>query len=1268
MRASLAFLASTVAVFSQTASTSPQPATPASEDEPIVLSPFEVSSSQDRGYAATQTLAGTRIRTDLKDVGSAISVITREFMQDVGATDNGTLLQYTTNAEVAGTRGTFLGQGNATTVEETGNLRAPSGAQRLRGLAAADNTRDFFVTDIPWDGYNVDRIDINRGANSFLFGLGSPAGIINASIRNAEFRNLGELQFRAGSYGNARTSLDVNQELLPNVLAIRLDGLWNNKKFEQKQAFENDKRVSVAVRFEPQLFTRRDFHTSIKLKYENGDIKANRPRSLPPYDSVTPWFRPLNTTSLEGGAGKFSVLNGYQIGAAGNTFNPWLAGYANQQQPIWFIDGASNQLYRIYGGYVNTGSLSTAGVPQGAAASIVGMRYADAFSRMNSLSGYATTARLPNFQYGQYRDRTLSDPSVFDFYNNLIDGPTKKEWERWNAYNIDVSQTFWDDRLAVQFNYDRQKYNRGGQGLIGDVNSANPTLNIDLLQNFQDYVVGPTNAANGAVANPNFGRPFVPAGPGNGSSYESDRKFVRGTIFGEVRASDFLDPKGFLAKLLGKHRFNGVYGDEKFYAENRKWQLYGNSLAYASYKTQGAPDTIRNLPPIAVVYLGPTLKDASSATNAHISGIGSNVTLQSGNIYQFDSTWRPLPGVVFNDPWNVPAGALRDTRPAGSTLANPIPIFGGVPGTDPNGVPYTNQLTQVSNPANYVGWNSNFHDELLKYNDGADLSLLSGSDKSLRVTKSYAGSWQGYLWNEAVVPTLGWRYDEVKSKGVTAQPLSGTVNRGALNLAPESYKLPDIYPTSQIFKDHSTAGGIVVHLNKLLGDHDVLPINVSLSYNKSSNFTVTTVRRDIYGTPIGNPNGESKDWGVLLSTKDDRFSLRAVKYETNQAGVSTPLDSSGITGTIKDAMNWRNIKTYYMSGYLWSTGGQTDFRHFAGLRWMWDPAWVNAAGHPVASGALLPGDARIPSSATHLETQAEADVHRDAALKAINDFQVWLAGKGYYTAWNYGPGPTTQAALQTRGEYETNPKQPDPTSVFDYRGNPDLQGFAITSDTASKGYEFEFTANPTPNWRLAFNASETTATRNNVGGPLLDELVTTMDKLIAGPAGDLTRFNSDWSAGNELRSAWSGWRSKYTLLKLQENSAASELRKWRYNLITNYSFREGMLKGVGVGGGYHWIDKVVIGYPVIPDPKDPNLGSFDLSKPYYGPSENSLDLWLSYERKLTQKIRWRIQLNVYNVGKNDKLIPISVQPDGQTWAAARIAPVQEWYVTNSFSF
>ncbi|HNX05382.1 MAG TPA: TonB-dependent receptor, partial [Opitutales bacterium] len=114
-----------------------------------MMSPFEVTSSSNTGYVATETLAGTRIRTDMKDVGSAISVVTKEMMSDIGATDNSTLLQYTTNAEVSGTRGTYAGLGNGTSVNETGQLRAPGEGQRVRGVDSADNTRDFCGTDMP---------------------------------------------------------------------------------------------------------------------------------------------------------------------------------------------------------------------------------------------------------------------------------------------------------------------------------------------------------------------------------------------------------------------------------------------------------------------------------------------------------------------------------------------------------------------------------------------------------------------------------------------------------------------------------------------------------------------------------------------------------------------------------------------------------------------------------------------------------------------------------------------------------------------------------------------------------------------------------------------------------------------------------------------------------------------------------------------------------------------------------------------------------------
>lgn len=1219
---------------------------PSDENNPIMLSPFEVRTDTDTGYAATETLAGTRIRTNLADVASAIQVVDQTFLQDIGAHDSGSLLEYTTNSQVAGTLGTYEGEGNGTTLNEFNNLINPQGAQRIRGLAAADNAQDYFITDIPWDSYNIDRIDIQRGPNAILFGLGSPAGIINASLHNAEFRDFGSVDTSTGSYGSVRGSLDLNQVIFPDMLAIRLDGLWDKTEYEEQQAWNQDKRFSGALRFDPKLFKDPRFHTSIKFKFESGDINADNPRSLPPYDSITPWFAPANTASANGGLGKLAIPNGYVLGSSASTYFPYLSGYANQQQPIWFIDGASNQLYQIWGGYVNTGALNAAGVPQGAGVNLIGQKYADAFSDVASFSQYAVNANLPGAQYGQYRDKSLTDPSVFDFYNNLIDGPTASEFQRWHSYNIDFTQTFWDDRLGVEATYDRQKFIEGGQSLLN-----NPTLDIDILQNFSDLVIGPNNATNSAAANPNFGRPFVAGGPGYGQSYQSDRKTLRAQLYGELRASDFFGENSWLTTILGKQRFNGVYSDEQYYTQNLNWQMYANSEAYAAYKLQGNPDGITNLPPEAVIYLGGSLANAATASGANIPGITSNVTLNSGNIYQFASTWAPQPGVVFNAPWNVPTNLQG--------------IFNGAP------VAGQPQLTQVSNPANYVGWNDNFVDNVLAYNNGADQSLTTAASQTMRETQSWSGSWQGYLLNDAIVTTLGWRYDEVATKGVSALPESGALARGALNLAPNVYQLPDYYPSNAIFRAHSTSGGVVAHLDDLLGMakiHDPLPFDISLTYDKSGNFQVLNVRRDIYGNPIDNPDGTTKEYGILLSTRNNMFSFRVTKYDTVENNTTIPnFNNSGIYGTIRDALNWRNIKLYDMSGYTWATAGQAPQPPYSGSRFGWDPVWVDANGNDVASGTVPAGSPLLPPGAT-LETASQALAQEDAAITAINNMQIFLAGKGYFTAWNYGPGPTTQSALQDKSQYLANPIEPNPASVYDYRTAPLLQGFAVTDDTESKGYEFELTANPLPNLRLEANAAKTNAVISNVGGAALDGLVSYMDTLMAGPAGDLIRFNSDYSAANELRADWSAWRGQYTLLKLEQGTNAPELVPWNFNFIVNYTFVHGFLKGVGLGGGDRWQEKSIIGYPVLANPTNPNLATFNLNAPYYGPDQNAVDLWVSYTHKVTNKISWKAQFNIYNVGKHNGLIPISVEPDGTTIAAARIAPVQQWQFDSTFMF
>lgn len=1215
--------------------------TPASTDEEVIqLSPFVVSSEKDNGYATTETLAGTRIRTDLADVGASIEVVNKQFLQDVGAVDTQTLLQYTTNTQVAGPRGTYGGMGNSTAVDESGNLISPQGAQRVRGLAAADVARDFYISDIPWDSFNVDRIDILRGPNSILYGLGSPAGIINASTHNAEFRNMGNFEVRTGSYGTIRSSVDVNQQVIPDVLAIRVDGLLSNKKFEQESAFENDKRLYGAIRFDPQLFRDRSFNTSIRVKVEHGEINANRPRTVPPMDSVTPWWNPVATSASNpfGGMGKnvvgtvydpnrtddAGVALGYgQDRSTTPNFLPWLAGQ-QVQQPFFFIDGSTNRLDSATAGFINNAWRDSSGNVLPVSSGIAGLRQFVPFYSVGDFAGSVVRAHaanasvFPDAGYGQYRQMSLLDPSVYDFYNYLIDGPNARETDSWNAQNFDVQQTAFDNRLGLDLSYDHQHRSWGGWSLLG----WQPRISIDITQNGEDYYTHPSTTN---VTNPNYGRPFVyGAGGSGGSIYTSDRKYMRASLFGELRGSDVTSNK-FLQKLLGKQRLNGVMADEKYFYESRGYQLYANSTAFQGFwnGNDGSSVLWYDRAPVAVIYLGPSVISKSSPSGLNIPNIKTNITLPDTSVRLFDSTWQNY-AVNFSDPWNVPTSMSR--------------VFSGIPNDGS-----TTQLYQNSNPANYVGWRG-YEDDLLRYNNGADKTLTTSAQKSLRETISDSASYQGYFWNNAVIATLGWRYDEVKSKSIVAQKTGA--NRQVLNLDPNTYTLPSTWDGD--FKGHSTSGGLVVHINRLL-PRDFLPVNVSVSYNESSNFQVSSARTDIYGNLIGNPTGKTYEYGLQLATKDNKVSLRVAKYTTKLSnGTSTLANSYQLGGVVATGLTWRNIFLYQMGSYDWGSRNQPSYRN----------TWTTA--YPLANTSP-----NLMGRTNYTQTQADAD--EDNMIDTWNDIQKTLAAKGFFKAWNFTP--TTDSVLVNRTTFLSNPSQysPDPTTIANYAANSAT--FAVTSDTQSKGYEYELTANPTSHWRISFNASETTATETNVGGAALTDYINYMNgKLINAdgtltPAGALPRYGG---AGNSIYpSIWGPFLANYTLLKLNEGSAVPELRKWRYNIISNYSFHQSFLKGLGVGGSYHWEDKVVLGYPVV---TGGSFASYDLTKPYYGPALNALDLWLSYERKLTKNVRWRIALNVYNVGKKDKLIPISIEPDGHTWASARTAPVEQWMLTNTFSF
>jgi len=1124
----------------------------ASDEDVYTLSPFEVTTNDNVGYLATSSLAGTRLKTDLRDVGSAISVVTAEFLQDTGATDNESLLMYTTSGEVGGIIGNYAGVGNAQTLSEDNRFANPSTNTRVRGLAAADNTRNYFLTDIPWDGYNVERVDMQRGPNSILFGLGSPAGIINNTLDTANFINSGKVEARVGQYGTGRLSFNVNRAVIEDELGVRVAGLTERQKYQQDGAFEDDDRMYMAMRWEPAFLKKNGMLTSFRVNVEKGDITRNNPRTLPPIDKITPWFDYMNKETFDPyeTQDNYNMLPGlgarrptYENGDANPYYNPWVGNFAQ------VFGGAlaifSNPYQTEPTRYYQT-EIRTTGYGLAADGSIdgdIGIPY----QRPNGIKGYkdyAKDAGLIYSDYGQYKDIHLTDPTIFDFYNKLIDGPNKEAYQKWDAFNVTLTQTFLDNKIGVEAVFDSQSYEDGQFSMLA---GERYSIYIDIDHSY----------ANGE-ANPNVGRPFVSdsAQFGNGMN-KTERESMRLTAFGELDFRDFMEESSWLTRLLGRHVMTVFANKDSSERENRSWQRYGTNDAYgAMIGVDNIDDNWRAVN--TVTYLGDSLANRSSASGANIPAIAARQIPTDGMILRFDPTWNPPAGINPGDPWTVP---YRESDPS----------------------------TQSENPSNYVGWvQQPLGIVRAADSQAAQDALTTSASLSKDEIESTAFVMQSYFWDGAIVGTYGYRKDTAKAWSYQAPKENG---RSLLN----DFQLPG--EASNEISGISRSWSAVVHLDEILGEK-LLPFGLSVYYNESENFQPAAGRADIYGTPLPAPNGTTEDYGVMISTKDGKYSMKINWYETrvNLASSDAIAAYSWFLGTgVAWGYNWANI-------YQYEEG----------------PDWrIN----------YQPWTGQTPEEAAALEQEAVAAWYANQPTQKFLD------------AWNF----------QIDGE---NTQQRAPS------------GFTATEDTVSKGVEIEFTANPTSNWRITANIAKQEASRSNVGGVTLNEFIEERTNTYNNTAAGDLRIWWGGSTDTTLRQWNNNFLSNYALVQLLEGTAVPELRKWRVNVVTNYDFSDGTLKGLNVGGAYRWQDKVIIGYPMM---EVGDAITYDLDNPTYGPDEGDIDLWVGYSRAVTDKIDWRIQLNVRNVGKGDDLIPITTQPDG-SWAGVRIAPSQVWSLTNTFTF
>jgi len=529
------------------------------EGQVYELSPFSVDSSEDTGYRATTTLAGTRLNTNLRDIGSAISVMTDEFLEDVGATDAATALSYGLNIEVNGPQGNYAG--------DTGQQSNPQrNGQRVRGLAAASLTRGFFLTDIPFDSYNTSRVTINRGPNSLLFGIGSVGGVIDGGVIGASLgKNFGEFKVRFGERSSYRTSFDVNRVLIEDRLAIRIAGLNEDNQYQQRPAFETDKRIHGAI--EATLFKNENSgfldRTILRGNFESGSIDGTPPSVTPPFDGISPWFAPPSRSgeAIAGVTLPSWVDDGSFIPKA--TFDTRPGVNANN------VPVAAWYMHAVQFPVVNnspTTSVASVGFPDASVAGTIGRitwnQANHGRNRFDTLrtDTFESLGRLPGF-----RAPVIMDSNVLDNENLLISGTTGRVEKDFDVRNFVFEQGFLNGKAGIELAYDVQTYQNDSTLPYGD-----NTIYVDIAEYLSND-----------QPNPNLGKPFykntgMPIG-----EERTERDAFRTTAFYEL---NFKENEGW-SRWLGRHVFTGFYSDQSIDTLNKNFE---NNWIDASNETDVA--------------------------------------------------------------------------------------------------------------------------------------------------------------------------------------------------------------------------------------------------------------------------------------------------------------------------------------------------------------------------------------------------------------------------------------------------------------------------------------------------------------------------------------------------------------------------------------------------------------------------------------------------------------------------------------------------------
>jgi len=1124
-----------------------------SSEEVVELSPFSVDAADSNGYQATSTLAGTRIKTNLKDLGASISVVTEQFMEDVAATDAQTLLSYVANVEVGGEQGNFTGAtdqgfGRYYQTEERTN---PQNNQRVRGLLQADLTRGYYLTDTPFDSYNTERVTVSRGPNSILFGIGSPGGVINnglkQAVHNADF---GEFGIRFDNYGSLRGTFDYNKSLIEDRLALRIAILEENKESKQKQAFEDQTRFYVDLN--GLLFEGNGSRTTFRANWEDGSQNGSPGEVIPVTVSYDNWFSPWpasnsqftgidafarNVSPSEGGTWEFQDIEDTRFNEkSGNRANVNTAARALHFRHVGVLFSERGQGPSVGGG-TGLGGYNglipwNSGRDTIQSAGLVGTPVAEGLDPDTPINQYRDLRTVSpageSFGLG-FAANTLQNRDVFDFYNNVYSNGLDTVSRDFDNINVALEQTFLEGDLGFEIAYDSQSYTTLQDFPFSGSRGTNLAGPYEVGVHLNKYL--PTGELN-----PNVGRAMTWVRQPRQFLDTTDRETFRATAFYEF---DFAENDGWL-KHLGRHSVTGMYNDytkDTFRVETSDMTDSSEfNIDSAQQHTLGVGRRAVNL----IAYTSDSLLGVQSIDDVRL--------------HPLDFV-RPRDGDSFSFAW-------VDTTPAGE-------LNNGVAG-----------------------------DRAVHVNNVTVKNVQTAGGISQTNIEAQAVTWQSYFFDDHIVALYGRRQDDTSNFARNAASETSEPQFFSDRVYNPAFTRLSVDPTVEE-KGTTQSWSVVARMpEKLMGD---LPFNLQAHWASAENFNPIGLRSNALGATIGQPIGTTEEYGFTISTDNNKYSAKFNWYETElgniNAGVGTNL-----------ANHVFNRINRHRDAELMGIDIQDQLDLIPG----------GGAGHPIQTY-----DAYYNAILNSVPAEL---------LAVVNPTQVDVSGDGVWDEYQIDSIPNLQA----------------------------------TRSQLAKGFELEFVANVTSNWRMMFNLSQQETSFSNTA-PLMGVIIT--DYVAAAQAARLDELQDDptFQQDAEFHSEGLGLLPlPIVVAQALDGTVANEQREWRFTGVTTYDFQEGVFKGVGIGGAVRWEDEAATGYFQIVDPE---IGVIpDVNRPFFDDGLFSGDAWVSYGRPIMdEKVDWKIRLNVRNLVGESGNIPVKTNPDGQV-AVVRIPNPRTIYLSNTFSF